>query len=130
MPVHIHHRRVFPRLQGLASRRSAPPAGRGYTVRLRKLDRISTSIPARCRPISTARSSSPTTRQTTSTSALRALHRQLRRASDNITTGRIYQTSSPRARGDYLGATIQVIPHVTTPSRISSATAMTIATSC
>ncbi len=33
---------------------------------------------------------------------------------DNITTGRIYQTVIERERrGDYLGATIQVIPHVT-----------------
>jgi CTP synthase len=34
--------------------------------------------------------------------------------SDNITTGRIYQTIIDRERrGDYLGATVQVIPHVT-----------------
>ena len=34
--------------------------------------------------------------------------------SDNITTGRIYQTIIARERkGDYLGATVQVIPHVT-----------------
>jgi CTP synthase len=33
---------------------------------------------------------------------------------DNITTGRIYQTIlTKERRGDYLGATIQVIPHVT-----------------
>ena len=33
---------------------------------------------------------------------------------DNITTGRVYQTVIERERrGDYLGATIQVIPHVT-----------------
>lgn len=36
------------------------------------------------------------------------------RQSDNITTGRIYQTIIDRERrGDYLGATVQVIPHVT-----------------
>ncbi len=36
------------------------------------------------------------------------------RQSDNITTGRIYQTILEKERrGDYLGATIQVIPHVT-----------------
>ena len=36
------------------------------------------------------------------------------RQSDNITTGRIYQTIIQRERrGDYLGATVQVIPHVT-----------------
>ena len=36
------------------------------------------------------------------------------RQSDNITTGRIYQhIIEKERRGDYLGATIQVIPHVT-----------------
>jgi CTP synthase len=36
------------------------------------------------------------------------------RRSDNITTGRIYSTVIARERrGDYLGATVQVIPHVT-----------------
>ena len=36
------------------------------------------------------------------------------RKSDNITTGRIYSEVIARERrGDYLGATIQVIPHVT-----------------
>jgi CTP synthase len=34
--------------------------------------------------------------------------------SDNITTGRIYQDIiAKERRGDYLGATVQVIPHVT-----------------
>ena len=33
---------------------------------------------------------------------------------DNITTGRIYlDIITKERRGDYLGATIQVIPHVT-----------------
>jgi CTP synthase len=33
---------------------------------------------------------------------------------DNITTGRIYSTILEKERrGDYLGATVQVIPHVT-----------------
>ncbi len=36
------------------------------------------------------------------------------RKSDNITSGRIYQTVLARERrGDYLGGTVQVIPHVT-----------------
>ncbi len=36
------------------------------------------------------------------------------RKSDNVTTGRIYsEVISRERRGDYLGATIQVIPHVT-----------------
>src|SRR5471030_1146427 len=36
------------------------------------------------------------------------------RRGDNITTGRIYQTIIEKERrGDYIGATVQVIPHVT-----------------
>jgi len=36
------------------------------------------------------------------------------RQSDNVTSGRIYQTIIQKERrGDYLGATVQVIPHVT-----------------
>ncbi len=36
------------------------------------------------------------------------------RQTDNVTSGRIYQTIIQRERrGDYLGATVQVIPHVT-----------------
>ena len=36
------------------------------------------------------------------------------RQSDNITTGRIYRDIiAKERRGDYLGATVQVIPHVT-----------------
>ncbi|HEX6959478.1 MAG TPA: CTP synthase [Ferrovibrio sp.] len=36
------------------------------------------------------------------------------RKSDNITTGRIYQTViAKERRGDYLGGTVQVIPHIT-----------------
>src|ERR1700712_5500546 len=36
------------------------------------------------------------------------------RQSDNVTSGRIYQQIITRERkGDYLGATVQVIPHVT-----------------
>ena len=42
------------------------------------------------------------------------------RQSDNITTGRIYSEVIARERrGDYLGATIQVIPTSPTPSRNS-----------
>ena len=36
------------------------------------------------------------------------------RKSDNITTGRIYQDILARERrGDYLGGTVQVVPHIT-----------------
>ncbi len=67
-------------------------------------------------PYSTARCSSPTTaprptldlghyERFTGVSATRA---------DNITTGQIYKTILEKERrGDYLGATVQVIPHVT-----------------
>ena len=38
----------------------------------------------------------------------------MERMSDNVTSGRIYQQIIARERrGDYLGATVQVIPHVT-----------------
>src|SRR6202158_514185 len=63
---------------------------RGYKVRLRKLD---TDLDLGHYERFTGR---PATRQ------------------DNITTGRIYQDIlTKERRGDYLGATIQVIPHVT-----------------
>ena len=50
-----------------------------------------------------------------STSATTSASPAIRRpSSDNITTGRIYQDIlTKERRGDYLGATIQVIPHVT-----------------
>ena len=116
--VHIHHRRrgfltgqrsrvggarraaAGARLQGpaaqarpLPQRRSrhdvAVPARRGVRHRRRRRDR------SRSRP-------------------LRALHRRPATRTDNITTGRIYQDIlAKERRGDYLGATIQVIPHVT-----------------
>ena len=35
------------------------------------------------------------------------------RQSDNVTSGRIYRDIIAERRGDYLGATVQVIPHVT-----------------
>jgi CTP synthase len=51
--------------------------------------------------------------------------------SDNITTGRIYQDIiAKERRGDYLGATVQVIPHVTDAIKTSSPTATRSMTSC
>jgi CTP synthase len=45
------------------------------------------------------------------------------RKSDSVTTGRIYSTVIGRERrGEYLGATVQVIPHVTARSAARSAT--------
>src|ERR1044072_1937507 len=89
---------------------------RGYTVRLRKLDPYLNVDPGTMSPYQHGEvfvtddgaetdldlghydrfTGSPATRK------------------DNITTGRIYQEIlSKERRGDYLGATIQVIPHVT-----------------
>ena len=40
--------------------------------------------------------------------------------SDNVTTGQIYsQVITKERRGDYLGATVQVIPHVTNALKLS-----------
>ena len=63
-----------------------------------------------------ARCSSPTTApRLISTSAITSASPGARRCkADNITTGRIYQEIiAKERRGDYLGATVQVIPHVT-----------------
>ena len=50
---------------------------------------------------------------------------------DNITTGRIYQDIiTKERRGDYLGATIQVVPHVTNAIKEFVLWAMTNMTSC
>ena len=89
---------------------------RGYTVRLRKLDPYLNIDPGTMSPYQHGEvfvtddgaetdldlghyerfTGRPATRQ------------------DNVTTGRIYQDIINRERrGDYLGATIQVIPHVT-----------------
>src|SRR6266516_4567954 len=81
---------------------------RGYRVRLRKLDPYLHVDPGTMSPYQHGEVSDldpghyerftghPATRQ------------------DNITTGRIYQEIlAKERRGDYLGATIQVIPHVT-----------------
>ena len=62
-----------------------------------------------------ARSTSPTMgRRRTSTLVTTSVSPASRRPSDNITTGRIYRDIIARERrGDYLGATVKVIPHVT-----------------
>jgi CTP synthase len=50
---------------------------------------------------------------------------------DNITTGKIYQDIiAKERRGDYLGATVQVIPHVTDAIKTFVPTAMTTMISC
>jgi CTP synthase len=53
------------------------------------------------------------------------------RKSDNITSGRIYQSViAKERRGDYLGATVQVIPHVTDAIKASRRKRPMISTSC
>jgi CTP synthase len=99
-----------------AAARGAPLSARGYRVRLRKLDPYLNVDPGTMSPYQHGEvfvtddgaetdldlghyerfTGQPATRQ------------------DNITTGRIYQEIlAKERRGDYLGATIQVIPHVT-----------------
>ncbi len=103
--------------KGLASAAlGAPLQARGYTVRLRKLDPYLNVDPGTMSPYQHGEvfvtddgaetdldlghyerfTGRPATKQ------------------DNITTGRIYQDIlTKERRGDYLGATIQVVPHVT-----------------
>jgi CTP synthase len=89
---------------------------RGYTVRLRKLDPYLNVDPGTMSPyqhgeVFVTDDGAETDldlghyERFTGVSASKA---------DNITTGRIYQTIIEKERrGDYLGATVQVIPHVT-----------------
>jgi CTP synthase len=89
---------------------------RGYSVRLRKLDPYLNVDPGTMSPyqhgeVFVTDDGAETDldlghyERFTGVSASRA---------DNITTGRIYQTIIEKERrGDYLGATVQVIPHVT-----------------
>ncbi len=89
---------------------------RGYTVRLRKLDPYLNVDPGTMSP--TQHGEVFVTDDGAETDldlghyerfTGRSANRQ-----DNITTGRIYQDIIARERrGDYLGATVQVIPHVT-----------------
>ncbi len=90
--------------------------GRGYSVRLRKLDPYINVDPGTMSPyqhgeVYVTDDGAETDldlghyERFTGVSSRRA---------DNVTTGRIYQTVIARERrGDYLGATVQVIPHVT-----------------
>jgi len=93
---------------------------RGYKVRLRKLDPYLNVDPGTMSPTNTARFSSPTTvLRPTLTRPLRALYGRPASRQDNIHTGRIYQEIlGKERRGDYLGATIQVVPTSPTRSRI------------
>ena len=89
---------------------------RGYKVRLRKLDPYLNLDPGTMSPVSARRSVRDRRRRRDRSRSrpLRALYRPSATKADNITTGRIYQDIlTKERRGDYLGATIQVIPHVT-----------------
>jgi CTP synthase len=89
---------------------------RGYTVRLRKLDPYLNVDPGTMSPyqhgeVFVTDDGAETDldlghyERFTGVSATKA---------DNITTGQIYKTIIEKERrGDYLGATVQVIPHVT-----------------
>src|ERR1700743_2641757 len=93
---------------------------RGYSVRLRKLDPYLNVDPGTMSPyqhgeVFVTDDGAETDldlghyQRFTGVSATKA---------DNITTGRIYQTIIEKERrGDYLGATVQVIPHVTAESK-------------
>ena len=89
---------------------------RGYTVRLRKLDPYLNIDPGTMSP--TQHGEVFVTDDGAETDLdlghyERFTGRPAARA-DNITTGRIYQDIIARERrGDYLGATVQVVPHVT-----------------
>jgi len=93
--------------------------GSGIRVHLMKFDPyLKRPIPARCRRFSMAGVCGPTMarRRTLDLGALRAGFHLMRGLSRgyNLTTGRIYeQIITKERRGDYLGKTVQVIPHVT-----------------
>ena len=89
---------------------------RGYKVRLRKLDPYLNVDPGTMSPMQHGEvfvtdDGAETDLDLGHYERLTGVHA---RKSDNVTTGRIYSDVLARERrGDYLGATIQVIPHVT-----------------
>src|SRR5690606_31190368 len=89
---------------------------RGYKVRLRKLDPYINVDPGTMSPYQ--HGEVLVTDDGAGTDRDRGRYERItgdvRGRSDNITTGRIYQNVIARERrGDYLGATVQVIPHIT-----------------
>src|SRR3989337_1015591 len=89
---------------------------RGYSVRLRKLDPYLNVDPGTMSPIQ--HGEVYVTDDGAETDLDLGHYERFTgvpaRRSDNVTTGRIYSTVIARERrGDYLGATVQVIPHVT-----------------
>jgi len=88
---------------------------RGIKINMMKFDPyLNVDRRKPCRPSSTAKSLSPTTAQRpTSTSATTSAS-PTPASPATTTTGRIYeQIITKERRGDYLGKTVQVIPHVT-----------------
>jgi CTP synthase len=89
---------------------------RGYTVRLRKLDPYLNVDPGTMSPYQHGEVFVTDDGAETDLDLGHYERFTVRAAvrDDNITTGRIYQEIiSKERRGDYLGATVQVIPHVT-----------------
>ena len=101
--------------KGLLAASSGLSCSARLLLRIRSSTPISTSILEPCRPISTASFLSPTRRRDRPRSWPYERYTGVSaRQSDNITSGRIYQGIIARERrGDYLGATVQVVPHVT-----------------
>jgi CTP synthase len=90
--------------------------GRGYKVRLRKLDPYLNVDPGTMNPYE--HGECYVTDDGAETDLDLGHYERFTgvsaRQSDNVTTGRIYQTIIEKERrGDYLGSTVQVIPHVT-----------------
>ena len=89
---------------------------RGLKVTLMKLDPYINVDPGTMCPTSTARSSSPTTapRPTSTSATTSASPTPQTSRKHNFTTGQIYYSVIEKERrGDYLGKTVQVIPHIT-----------------
>jgi CTP synthase len=103
--------------KGLASAAlAALLQGRGFRVRLRKLDPYLNVDPGTMSP--TQHGEVYVTDDGAETDLDLGHYERFTgvpaRRSDNVTTGRIYTTVIEKERrGDYLGATVQVIPHVT-----------------
>src|SRR5499427_5175004 len=87
---------------------------RGYTVRLRKLDPYLNVDPGTMSPYQHGEVFVTDDGAETDLDLYERFTGRPAGRQDNITTGRIYQDILARERrGDYLGATIQVVPHVT-----------------
>ena len=91
--------------------------GHGYRVTLQKFDPYINVDPGHDEPVPARRGLRHRRRRRDRPRprALRALHQHARRrGNSNWTTGKIYQSVIQKERrGDYLGRTVQVIPHIT-----------------